>query len=178
MRMFSLPRRYPLHSVRKYSEWSLRSRLFLNMLLLAVLLLLILTVGMVVFGRTTSTEKSFYDALDMQMEVFEKDISTHFESLASSAISMSNEMAGILEEFLAARSISFGSLNDAPADTALLQEEMLEPLRNKLLQANCSGAFVILNATVNTSLPNSEFSRAGLYLQINGYTPSDAEVLL
>ena len=178
MRMVSHPRRYPLHSVRKYSEWSLRSRLFLNMLLLAVLLLLILTVGMVVFGRTTSTEKSFYDALDMQMEVFEKDISTHFESLASSAISMSNEMAGILEEFLAARSISFGSLNDAPADTALLQEEMLEPLRNKLLQANCSGAFVILNATVNTSLPNSEFSRAGLYLQINGYTPSDAEVLL
>jgi len=178
MRMFSIPRGNPPHSVRKYSEWSLKSRLFLNMLLLAVLLLLILTVGMVVFGRTTSTEKSYYDALDMQMEVFEKDISTHFESLAASAISMSEEMVRILEAFLASRKIPFASLNDAPADAALIQQEMVEPLRNKLLQANCSGAFVMLNATVNTSLPDSDYSRTGLYLQINGYTPSNAEVLL
>ena len=39
------------------------------MLLLTLLLLLILTVGLIVFGRTTSTEETFFEALDIQDEL-------------------------------------------------------------------------------------------------------------
>ena len=167
-----------ISSVRKYPEWSLKSKLFVHMLLLTVLLLAILTVGLIVFGRTTSTAETFYDALDIQMEIFEKDISAHFEHLAASAITLSEDMTAILEEYLQTQDIPFASLNDSISGTADVQEEMLEPLRHKLLQTNCSGAFVMLNATVNTTLPEAAFSRTGLYLQINGYHPTDSDVLM
>jgi len=165
-------------SVWKYPEWSLKSKLFVYMLFLTVLLLVILTVGLIIFGRTTSTAESFYDALDIQMEVFEKDISTHFDHLAASAITLSEDMTAILEEYLQENELSFSALNDSKSGTSDIQEAMIEPLRQKLLQANCSGAFVMLNVTVNTSLPESPFSRTGLYLQINGYHPTDADVLM
>jgi len=178
MRKISTQRYSGGGSVRKYSEWSLKSKLFVYMLFLTLLLLVILTVGLVLFGRTTSTAASFYDTLDIQMEVFEKDISTHFDHLAASAITLSEEMTSILEEYLQSHDLSFAALNGSTSCTADIQKAMVEPLRQKLLQVNCSGAFVMLNATVNTSLPESAFSRTGLYLQINGYHPTDADVLM
>lgn len=165
-------------SIRRYSEWSLKSKLFVYMLLLTLLLLAILLVGLIVFGRTTSTAEAFREALDIQMAVFEMDISAHFDQLAASAITLSEDMTAILEEYLQENDLSFSSLNDSKSDIAGIQEEMLEPLRQKLLQANCSGVFVMLNSTVNTSLPQSAFSRSGLYLQINGYTPSNPDVMM
>ncbi|HCG68414.1 MAG TPA: hypothetical protein DEW22_07030 [Clostridiales bacterium] len=165
-------------STSRYTAWSLKSKLFVYMLLLTLLLLLILTVGLIVFGRTTSTEETFFEALDIQMEVFEKDICTHFDHLAASAITLSEDMTAILEEYLQKNDLSFAALNDSKSGTADIQEAMIEPLRQKLFAANCSGAFVMLNATVNTSLPESAFSRTGLYLQINGYHPTGADVLM
>jgi len=157
---------------------TLKSKLFFYMLLLALLLLLILTVCLIAFGRTTSTAETFFEVLDIQMEVFEKNISAHFDHLAASAITLSEEMTSILEEYLQVKEISFAYLNNSISDTAAVQEAMIETLRNKLLQADCSGAFVMLNATVNTALPEAAFSRTGLYLQINGYTPQDPDILL
>lgn len=148
------------------------------MLLLTLLLLLILTAGLIGFGRTTSTEASFYEALDIQMEVFEKDVLAHFDHLAASAITMSEDMTAVLEEYLQKNGLPFSALNDSKSHTAEVQEAMIEPLRQKLFAANCSGAFVLLNATVNSSLPESAFSRTGLYLQINGYHPTDSDVLM
>jgi len=165
-------------SIRRYSEWSLKSKLFVYMFFLTLLLLAILLVGLIVFGRTTSTAEAFREALDIQMAVFEMDISAHFDQLAASAITLSEDMTAILEEYLQENDLSFSSLNDSKSDIADIQEEMLEPLRQKLLQANCSGVFVMLNSTVNTSLPQSAFSRSGLYLQINGYTPSNPDVMM
>ena len=165
-------------SIRRYSEWSLKSKLFVYMFLLTLLLLAILLVGLIVFGRTTSTAEVFREVLDIQMAVFEMDISAHFDQLAASAITLSEDMTAILEEYLQENDLSFSSLNDSKSDIVGIQEEMLEPLRQKLLQANCSGVFVMLNSTVNTSLPQSAFSRSGLYLQINGYTPSNPDVMM
>ncbi len=178
MRRFSSSRYSGNGALRKYSEWSLKSKLFICMLLLTVLLLSILTAGLIVFGHTTSTEDTFYDALDIQMEVFEKDIATHFDHLAASAIMLSEEMTDVLEAYLRANGLPFSALNDSVPHAAAVQTAMLAPLCDKLLTANCSGAFVLLNATVNTALPEAELSKSGLYLQINGYTPSNPDVLM
>ena len=55
---------------------------------------------------------------------------------------------------------------------------MAEPLRQKLLQNGCSGAFVLLDATVNSKAPEAEYSKTGLYLKRNGYDQNDSELLL
>jgi len=162
----------------RYSEWSLKRKLFVYMLLLAVLLLLILFIGLLTIGRTSSTADTVYDSLEVQMEVFEKDILTHFDHLAASAVTLSADMAGILADSLQARNMAISALNDQSEVIADLQESMLEPLKQRLLQTDCSGAFVMLNATVNSSLPDASDSKTGLYLQISGYDRTASDILL
>jgi len=165
-------------SALRYSEWSLKRKLFLYMLLLTVLLLAILTIGLVLFGRTSTTAETFRDSLDLQMEVFEKDISVHFDHLAASAVTLSEDMTAVLEKKLNEYHIDFSSLNDQSEIIYDMQANMIEPMRQKLLQTNCSGVFVMLNATVNSKLPESSVSRTGLYLQINGYDHTRSDMLL
>ncbi|MBE6870845.1 MAG: hypothetical protein E7491_02745 [Ruminococcaceae bacterium] len=165
-------------SAFKHSEWTLKRKLFVYMLLLAVLLLFILASCLILFGRTNNTAEIYYESLTTQMEIFEKDVSSHFDHLAASAISLSENMTSILEDTLSEQNISFYQLTDSKDSIAALQSAMIEPLRQKLLQTNCSGAFLMLNATVNSSLAQSAHSKTGLYLQTSGYLHSDSEVLL
>lgn len=162
----------------RYSEWSLKRKLFVYMLLLVALLLLILFIGLSTIGRMSSTADTVYDSLELQMEVFEKDISTHFDHLAASAVALSADMTEILTDSLQAKNIVFPALNDNSEAIIDLQKTMIEPLRQKLLQTDCSGAFVMLNATVNSTLSEASVSKSGLYLQINGYERTASDVIL
>jgi len=165
-------------SALHYSEWSLKRKLFVHMLLLTALLLAILIIGLAAIGRTNSTADTVLESLELQMEVFEKDISAHFDHIAASAVSLSSDMIEIIEDRLTAQNISFPMLNDNMEMISDVQENMIEPTRQKLLQTNCSGAFVMLNATVNSKLPEASYSKTGLYLQINGYNLNDPDILL
>jgi len=159
-------------------RWSLKRKLFGYMLLLVVLLLMTLMAGLLLLGRFDSTAAETYEALDIQMERFEKDVFTHFDRLAAAGIELSADMTALLENYLHSHKISFSELNDAESDIAAIQERMLEPLRQKLLQENCSGVFVMLDVTVNSAVSNAAVSRTGLYLQQNGYKTPDKSVLL
>ena len=162
----------------RYSEWSLKRKLFVYMLLLAALLLLILFIGLSTIGRMSSTADTVYDSLELQMEVFEKDILTHFDHLAASAVTLSTDIKSLIADSLLEGDISFSDLNDNSEAIADLQGTMIEPLRQKLLQTDCSGAFVMLNATVNSTLSETSVSKSGLYLQINGYERTASDVIL
>lgn len=59
-----------------------------------------------------------------------------------------------------------------------LEEEMIEPLCRRLRQTGCSGAFVLLDATVNTRMEGAEHSRAGLYVQKSGADTPTMPLLL
>ncbi len=161
-----------------YSEWSLKRRLFVYMLLLALLLLLILVTGLYTLGHTNSTADTVYNSLELHMEVFEKDIMTHFDNLAASAVALSNDMTEILTDRLKVNNIINIDLNDKSEIIYDLQLAMIEPLKQKLLQTDCSGAFVMLNATVNSTLPEASNSKTGLYLQVSGYDRTVSEILL
>ena len=165
-------------STFRHTEWSLKRKLFGYMLALAALPLLTLVTGLFLFGRLGVTEKSMYESLDIQMEIFEKDVSSHFDYLAAAGIQLSEDMSALLDEYLERRDLSFGYLADSAEDIANVQENMIEPLKHKLLQEDCSGVFVILDTTINRALEHSDRSRAGLYLQFNGYETSDKTLLL
>lgn len=162
----------------RYSEWSLKRKLFVYMLLLAALLLLILFIGLAAIGRTNSTSDTVYDSLELQMEVFEKDILTHFDHLAASAVTLSTDMTHLIADNLQGWGISFSDLNDNSEAIANLQGIMIEPLKQKLLQTDCSGAFVMLDATANSTLSEAAGSKTGLYLQINGYERNTADIIM
>ena len=165
-------------SAFRYPKWSMRRKLFGYMFLLVVLLLLALMTGLFLFGRFDSAEKRTFESLDIQMEVFEKDVSAHFDRLAAASIQLSEDMTHSIEEYLSEYNITFAELNDSGEDIARMQEALIEPLRSTLLQENCSGVFVMWDATVNHSVANADYSRTGLYLQQNGYKNTDESVLL
>lgn len=169
MRIFSTP---------PYPQWSMRRKLFGYMFLLAAILLLALMIGLFLFGRFDSTKKRTFEALDVQMEVFEKDISAHFEGLEAASIGLSTDMAAFMEFYLAGQKIEFSDLSNSEIRITQIQDALIDNLRQSLLRENCSGIFVLWDITVNSSVANSELSRTGLYLQQNGYKNTDNSILL
>ena len=167
-----------LLSALRYPAWSLKRKLFLYMLLLVLLLLLSLTAGLFLFGRFLTTEDDTYGALDVQMKVFEKDVLSHFDNLSAASIDLSTDMSRQIENYLCANSITMAAMTDSPDHINALQEAMIGTLQNKLLQKACSGIFVMMDATINSALEQADRSRAGLYLQINGYGTAGDDTLL
>ena len=165
-------------SVFKQSKWSMKRKLFSYMMMLAVLLVTVLVSAFILFGRFDSEEKNTFEELDIQMEFFEKNVFTHFDRLAGGGIQLSKDISHIIEQQLNHWDISFGEISEQNDTIEELQSIMLEPLHQHLLQENCSGAFIMLNATVNRSLPDGGSSRTGLYIQRPSFYNSDETVVL
>ena len=159
-------------------ELTLKKKLFGYMLLLAVLLVLVLLGGLFLFGRFDSTDKDTYESLNIQMDVFERDVFRHFDGLAAAGIRLSEDTSEFLDEYLDDSGIAFAQITDSEELIYDIQSQLIKPLRETLLQEACSGVFVMLDTTVNSKLEGAELSRAGIYLQVNGYESSDRSVLL
>lgn len=160
------------------TEWSLKRKLFGYMLLLAFGLTLVILCGLLMFGRFDSATKNTYDALSLQMDVLEKDVFQHFDGLAAAGIRLSEDTTELLEDYFEEKGIGFADLADSEEALRELQQRMIGPLRETLFREDCSGVFILLDTTVNTSLEDAGRSKAGLYLQINGYGSSANGALL
>ena len=169
MRLFSNPQQ---------SRWTLRRRLFGLMLLLTGILMFALASGLFLCGRFSSTKKETAQALALQMEVFERDMSSYWEKTAVLGIHLSQETTGLLESYLAEQDIPFEQLTDSAVHIAGLQESVIGPLCQSLRQSDCSGAFVLFDATVNSRIEHAGQSRSGLYVQKSGNGIADDDLFL
>ena len=114
-------------------------------------------------GTLDIQQRNTYAALDSQMD-----------ALTAQSMAMSEKLGKELDAFLAAKGIAFDELNNDPDTIAELEKRLYTPLSNTLGAASCSGIFFGLNVTANTSLPNAEDFRAGLYLRYSGLQPTVA----
>lgn len=165
-------------SITTNKKQSLNRKLFEYMCILAALLLIQLLVSMYLIGSFTGTKQRVADTLSFQLEIFEQQIDTYYDNLAVMGVQLSSEATAILEKHLSENSLSFEELNDSEEQIFALQEKLIEALRHKLWEADCTGAFIMLEAKVNSSVLNAEFSRTGIYLQRNSLEISDNRVLL
>ena len=165
-------------SLLRRSERSMKRKLFRYMMLLATVLLMTLLAGLLLFGRFTGARQELTEDLQVQLEVFSQEISSRCEETAVTGALMSRELTAILETTLAEEQKTFADLTDNQALLQLVQERMILPLRQMMLQADCSGAFFLLDATVNSAVPDADVSRSGLYLQMAQPTSSQTDVLL
>lgn len=161
-----------------HSRWSLRRRLFGSMLLLTAILMFALASGLFLSGRFSSTRKEIVQTLKLQMEIFEGDMTSYWEKTAVLGIHLSQEMTELLEDYLTTQDLPFEGLTDSPAHIAQLQESVIGPLCQSLRQSDCSGAFVLFDATVNSHIEHAETSRSGLYVQKLGNAIADDGLLL
>ena len=101
--------------------------------------------------------------MEIQFSVFQNDMERYFDQLAIMGVNLSEDMGSLVDRQLASQEMTFDQLNDSPEVLNALEEEMIEPLCRTLRQSSCSGAFVLLDSTVNTRMEGAGHSRAGLY---------------
>ena len=157
---------------------AMSARLLWPCLLLVVLLVLTFGAALFLFASLHNTKKDTTRSLEIQFSVFQNDVERYFDQLAVMGVNLSADMSALVDQQLAERKMTFDRLNDSPEVLNALEEEMIEPLCRSLRQTSCSGAFVLLDATVNTRMEGAEHSRAGLYVQKSGADTPTVPLLL
>ena len=157
---------------------SMKRKLFGYMFLLAVLLLVLLFAGLLLIGQFTGIKHRTYETLDFQATVIERQIDSHIDGLAVMGIQLSSDTTTAVENYLIDNHITFSDLNNSEKNISGIQEALFDMLKHKLLETDCSGAFIVLDASVNTTADGAENSRTGLYLQHSSLDSSDNGILL
>ncbi len=124
--------------------------------------------------------KKMESELRSDLEHYKERLFTYYGNTAAQGIRLSALAAKEVERTLADHRAGFDDVSDNPRLISALERNTFDILRNALLITDCSGAFIIFDATVNTSLPGSENSRCGLYLKlanINVSKPVNPEML-
>lgn len=161
-----------LLSKLKQAQPSMRRRLFLYMGALAVLLLAALFVALLLLGQLKSPRAETEKALTFQMGAFRSDMASLWRNVSVMGIHLSEDMTALIEE----KTSDFSSLNGDVDAVGALQEAMLEPLCQYVRQTDCSGAFVLLDASLSSD-PAVD-SHAGLYVQRGNAEHTTGELLL
>ena len=161
-----------LLSKLKQAQPSMRRRLFLYMGALAALLLAVLLVALLLLGQLKSPRAETEKALSFQMGAFRSDMSSLWRNVSVIGIHLSEDMTALIEE----QTSDFSSLNGDVAAVEALQEAMLEPLCQYARQTDCSGAFILLGASLSSDPAVN--SRAGLYVQRGNAEHTTGDLLL
>ena len=151
----------------KIPKQTMHRKLFLYTFAMAILLLSLLATLLILLGRFRTPKDELFEKSDMQAQVFEREILTHRNTLAIMGVHLSDDAATIVGQYLTEHNMAFDELNDNSEALLEIQKLLFDPLREYFFQTGCSGAFVILNATVNSAA--KEGTQSGLYLQVTGY---------
>lgn len=167
-----------IFSEKLASGGSMKRKLFFYMFILVVFILIILFLILSLLDQFKTPKTELFEIVSLQNDTFEREISVHRNNLAMMGIHFSEDSAAIIDEYLDKRNISFDSLANSETDINRLQDSLFETVKQYLKEVECSGAFMLLDTTVNTDLDDAENSRTGIYLQVNGYEIDHRDYLL
>ena len=149
---------------------SMKKRLTVYMIALGLILAAALIAGLFFFNQLKSPQEELCTSLSFRMEAFEADMKSMWRNVSVMGVHLSEDMTAIIE----AQAISLSSLNGNAETMEELQEAMLESLCQYARQADCSGAFVLLNA----SLHAGDGSYGGIYVQRGNAEHTTSALLL
>lgn len=153
-------------------------KLFVYMLAFAGLLLIYVLIAMVLFGQFKNVKKSYKKSLDIHLSILDKEITDYFDNAAIYAVYLSQASSEILEKILGRKNITFSELKDNKELLVQTQDMLFDTLRNSIFNADVSGAFVVLNTTINSKVKDSQNNRSGLYLQLDTRSIRESSVLV
>lgn len=154
----------------------MQKKLFGYMFILAAILLCLLAALLFLLGRFEGTAEATYNTLSLQAEVFDRDISTYFDSVIAKSISLSKSTAALTDSYMERNGIAFNSFDNSVYHIENIESEYMDLLSRELLRADCSGAFIMINTSRTAS---NENSKAGVYIQkdVLGSDMQDAMLL-
>ena len=158
-----------MHATRK--EVSMRRKLVAYWASMIFVLLAAMLVLASLFGVFSIRESNLRHALDAHHTSTVASVKKQTSVLAAHAIALSQESSNALDHQLLTHPTS--KLNDDPEGIACAERALFSVLRTALETSPCSGAFVIIDATVNTQIDNAENSRAGVYIRFANLSVSE-----
>ena len=153
---------------------SMGVRLLLYWSAMALLLVATILSILMATGVLSHPARQLAGALDIQQRNTYAALDAQMGDLTARGVALSEKLGRELDAFLAAKGIPFDALNDDPGTIAELEKRLYAPLSSTLSATSCSGSFFCLNVTANTSLPDADALRAGLYLRYSGLQPTVA----
>ena len=155
----------------------LRLQIYLFLFILVIFgVLITFIVGFDIF----SPHKKVSALLQLQADRYEHNLTTYFNNTAAQGINFSRQLSAEIEKTLSSKKATFADVSDSQELITALEENTYSLLYNTLQIADCSGAFIILDATVNTKLSGARNSRAGTYLKfanVNTTRPTSGIIL-
>lgn len=162
--MLTRENRHPAADTTRSSR-SIGSRLVLYWLCMALATLSAALFLLSVTGVLSRTARQFGETTALQQKNTAVLFTAQMDALTARGIELSETVSGELEGFLARRNLPFDALNDDPALIAELEKNLIPALKTAMEGSTCSGVYFCLNATANTSLPDAENHRMGVYLR-------------
>jgi len=153
---------------------SIRGRLQISLLALSAVLIFSTFFLLTSLGMLPSVKNDVEEHLIAELDAYEQHLHSYFGNTAGMGVNMSRRLSDELSHELALHKASIADASDNPKLLLALEERIYSVLQNTLISADCSGAFVMLDATVNSSLPDAHLSRAGVYLKLANISKHNA----
>lgn len=130
---------------------SLRWRFMLYVISAVVASVMLLLLLLSIFGVLDTADGRILSYLDDQLNNHIKQTEHDIDRIAACSISFASEMENIIDGYLSDGGISFTELSDNADALTGLQSKCFSTVYTNLRIAPCSGAFYILDTTVNNS---------------------------
>lgn len=135
------------------------SIIFLATIMMAILLILLIS------GVFNLGNKEIMTLFENELNHIITDINKDYGNISANGIDLSKALNKSIEEKLKSKRIKAADLKANPEIYNELLESVCQTLVTALLRTKSSAVFIILDGTINPKLPDSEFSRAGIYIR-------------
>lgn len=123
-------------------------------------------------GTFSQNDEQLHEVMELHLKNTQDNLVGHLDRLTAQSLNLSKELSREIERVLGQEGIPLQEFNNHPERLLKLQTVMY-PLVNTTLQtANCNGAYVILNATANSTLAVADHSRSGIHLRYSNLSAS------
>lgn len=144
---------------------SMRLRLFLFLLVFIFTMVTGVILILLVTGTFTTGLSGSKRLIREELDHSSKDLSVQFGQLSIEAVEFSGILSKNIEDYLSDLHLTTQDLQQHPELLEKLEADLFDATYFALQKSKCSGAFFILDATVNPSLKHSDQSKSGLYIK-------------
>jgi len=131
------------------------------------MLILVVFLGFYIFGSFPQGTNDAGRFINREFDRLYSQMSEQFGDITVQLVSLSQSLSRSIEFYLADRNIPVNRLHEHPEILEDLISGELGRLLYALERTDASGVYMILDATINPELENSENSRAGMYIRIS-----------
>lgn len=133
--------------------------LFIITIMTSILLILILS------GIFTVGLRGQKTLLDSELSYISNNIYNDFGEISVKSVSLSKSLSILIENYLLSNNMTLNELNKYPGKVNEILSAVFPSMQLSLERVKSSGVFIILDTTINPTLNNATFSKAGLFIK-------------